>query len=71
MKQFRITTVVTAFITVDYLIEAESLGKALDQINSGELRGDGEDGVAEIDWKTEVVDSYAEIVDGEEVELLD
>ena len=71
MKQFRITTVVTAFITVDYLIEAESLEKALDQINSGELRGDGEECDYETDWKTEVVDSYAEIVDGEEVELLD
>jgi hypothetical protein len=63
MKEFRITTVVTAFITVDYLVEAESLEKALDQINSGELRGDGEDGIAEIDWKTEEIDSYEEIVD--------
>jgi hypothetical protein len=71
MKEFRITTVVTAFITVDYLVEAKSLKEALKELKSGELRGDGEEGYAEIDWKTEVVDSYMEIVDGEEVEIQD
>jgi hypothetical protein len=62
MKEFRITTVVTAFIAVDYLVEAESLEDALKELKSGELRYDGEEGEAEIDWKTEEIDSYEEIV---------
>jgi putative ABC transport system ATP-binding protein len=37
MKEFRITTVVTAFIAVDYLVEAESLEDALKELKSGEL----------------------------------
>ena len=71
MKEFRITTVVTTFITVDYLVEAKSLKEALKELKSGKLRGDGEEFDAEIDWKTEVVDSYMEIIDGEEVEIQD
>jgi hypothetical protein len=69
MKEFRITTVVTALIAVDYLVEAESIEEALDKIQSGELRGEGEEGDTEIDWQTEEIDSYNEIVDGEEVEI--
>jgi hypothetical protein len=63
MKEFRITTVVTAFIAVDYLVEAESLEEALKEVKSGELRGDGEEFDAEIDWENEEIDSYEEIVD--------
>jgi len=69
MKEFRITTTVTALIAVDYLVEAESIEEALDQVRSGELRGEGEE--SEINWESEEIDSYAEIVDGEEVELQD
>jgi hypothetical protein len=71
MKEFRITTTVTALIAVDYLIEAESIEEALDQIKSGELREEGEEFEAEINWESEEINSYAEIVDGEEVELQD
>jgi hypothetical protein len=69
MKEFRITTTVTALIAVDYLVEAESIEEALDQIKSGELRGEGEESDYEIIG--EEIDSYAEIVDGEEVEIQD
>jgi hypothetical protein len=69
MKEFRITTTVTALIAVDYLVEAESIEEALDQVRSGELRGEGEESDYEIIG--EEIDSYAEIVDGEEVELQD
>jgi hypothetical protein len=71
MKEFRITTTVTALIAVDYLVEAESIEEALDQIKSGELREEGEEFEAEINWESEEINSYAEIVDGEEVELQD
>ena len=71
MKEFRITTTVTALIAVDYLVEAESIEEALDQIRSGELREEGEEFEAEINWESEEINSYAEIVDGEEVELQD
>ena len=71
MKEFRITTTVTALIAVDYFVEAESIEEALDQIKSGELRGEGEEFEAEINWESEEINSYAEIVDGEEVELQD
>jgi hypothetical protein len=70
MKEFRITTTVTALIAVDYLVEAESIEEALDQIKSGELRGEGEESDYEI-IGIEEIDSYAEIVDGEEVEIQD
>ena len=71
MKEFKITTTVTALIAVDYLVEAESIEEALDQIKSGELREEGEEFEAEINWESEEINSYAEIVDGEEVELQD
>jgi hypothetical protein len=71
MKEFRITTTVTALIAVDYFVEAESIEEALDQIKSGELREEGEEFEAEINWESEEINSYAEIVDGEEVELQD
>jgi hypothetical protein len=71
MKEFRITTTVTALIAVDYFVEAESIEEALDQVRSGELRDEGEESDYETDWGTEEIDSYAEIVDGEEVELQD
>jgi hypothetical protein len=71
MKEFRITTTVTALIAVDYLVEAESIEEALDQIKSGELREEGEEFEAEINWESEEINSYAEIVDGEEVEIQD
>ena len=71
MKEFRITTTVTALIAVDYLVEAESIEEALDQIRSGELREEGEEFEAEINWESEEINSYAEIVDGEEVEIQD
>jgi phosphoenolpyruvate carboxylase len=71
MKEFRITTTVTALIAVDYLVEAESIEEALDQIKSGELRDEGYEYEAEINWISEEINSYAEIVDGEEVELQD
>ena len=70
MKEFRITTTVTALIAVDYLVEAESIEEALDQIRSGELRGKGEESDYEI-MGIEEIDSYAEIIDGEEVEIQD
>lgn len=70
MKEFRITTTVTALIAVDYLVEAESIEEALDQVKSGELRGEGEESDYEI-IGIEEIDSYAEIVDGEEVEIQD
>jgi hypothetical protein len=71
MKEFRITTTVTALIAVDYFVEAESIEEALDQIKSGELREEGEEFEAEINWESEEINSYAEIVDGEEVEIQD
>jgi hypothetical protein len=71
MKEFRITTTVTALIAVDYLVEAESIEEALDQVTSGELRDEGYEYEAEINWESEEINSYAEIVDGEEVELQD
>jgi len=71
MKEFIITTTVTALIAVDYFVKAESIEEALDQIKSGELREEGEEFEAEINWESEEINSYAEIVDGEEVEIQD
>lgn len=58
MKRFRIETEVKAIVTFEYYVEAESLEKAIEQIQYGERRGSGLDIREEIYWGTEVITAH-------------
>jgi len=55
MPQFRFETEVQSTTTFEYFIDADSLEEALEQLKSGEVRGDGEVVDEEIHWGTEVI----------------
>jgi hypothetical protein len=61
MAQFRFETEVQSTTTFEYFIEAETLEEALEQLKSGEVRGDGEVVDEEIHWGTEVITFEEEI----------
>jgi hypothetical protein len=61
MGQFRFETEVQVTQTLEYIIEADSLEEALEQLEEGEYRGEGVLLDEEIDWGTSVIISEEEL----------
>ena len=55
MAKFRFETEVQVKATIEYIIEADSLEEALEQLQSGEHRCDGITFDEQYDWGTEVI----------------
>lgn len=55
MKKFRFETEVEQTIVFEYEIEANSLEEALEQLRTGEHRGEGVNLRDNIHWETEVI----------------
>jgi len=63
MGQFRFETEVKTTITLEYIIEADSLEEALEQLQSGEHRGRGIIIEDDTDWGSEVITVEEELED--------
>ena len=61
MAQFRFETEVQSTITLEYHIEADSLEEALEQLQTGEYRGNGIIIEDDTDWGSEIVTIEEEI----------
>jgi hypothetical protein len=61
MGQFRFETEVQVKATIEYLIEADSLEEALEQLQNGEHRCDGTIFDEQYDWGSEVITVEEEI----------
>jgi uncharacterized protein YciI len=61
MGRFRFETEVQVTQTLEYIIEADSLEEALEQLEEGEYRGEGVLLDEEVDWGTSVVISEEEL----------
>jgi hypothetical protein len=55
MGQFRFETEVQVTATIEYLIEADSLEEALEQLQTGEHRSEGITFDEQYDWGSEVI----------------
>jgi hypothetical protein len=55
MAQFRFETIVASTITFEYFIDAETLEEALEQLQAGEHRGEGETIDEDVNWGSEVI----------------
>jgi hypothetical protein len=55
MGQFRFETEVQVTTTVEYIIEADTLEEALEQLQTGEHRGRGIAFDEQYDWGSEVI----------------
>ena len=55
MGQFRFETEVQVKATLEYFIEADTIEEALEQLRTGEHRGEGETFDEQYDWGTEVI----------------
>jgi hypothetical protein len=55
MAQFRFETEVQVKATLEYFIEADTLEEALEQLQIGYRRGEGETFDEQYDWGTEVI----------------
>ena len=55
MGQFRFETEVQVKATIEYLIEADTLEEALEQLQNGEHRCDGITFDEQYDWGSEVI----------------
>jgi len=55
MGQFRFETEVQVKATLEYFIEVDTLEEALEQLQTGEHRGEGETFDEQYDWGTEVI----------------
>ena len=55
MAKFRFETEVDVKVTIEYIIEADTLEEALEQLQSGEHRCDGITFDEQYDWGTEVI----------------
>ena len=62
MKIFKITTEVQATKTLEYTVEANSMGEAIQIVCEGEKRDEGEEVDEVMEWHTEVI-IYEEIED--------
>jgi len=63
MGQFRFETEVKTTITLEYIIEADSLEEALEQLQNGEHRGRGIIIEDDTDWGSEVITVEEELED--------
>jgi hypothetical protein len=61
MGQFRFETEVQVKATIEYIIEADSLEEALEQLQNGEHRGEGTEFDEQYDWGSEVITVEEEI----------
>jgi len=61
MAQFRFETEVEITTVLEYFIEADSLEEALEQLKSGEYRGNGIIIEDDTDWGTEIITVEEEI----------
>jgi hypothetical protein len=61
MKKFRFETEVQIKASVEYIIEANSLEEALEQLQTGEYRGEGITFDEQYDWGSEVITIEEEI----------
>ena len=55
MAKFRFETEVQVKATIEYIIEADSLEEALEQLQSGEHRCDGITFDEQYDWESELI----------------
>jgi hypothetical protein len=55
MAQFRFETIVASTITFEYFIDAETLEEALEQLQAGEHRDEGETIDEDVNWGSEVI----------------
>ena len=55
MGQFRFETEVQVTATIEYIIEADSLEEALEQLQTGEHRGYGTAFDEQYNWETEII----------------
>jgi hypothetical protein len=55
MKQFRFETEVEVTVVLEYFIEAETLEEALEQLQTGEHRGEGIILRENFNWETEII----------------
>jgi hypothetical protein len=55
MAKFRFETEVVSTITLEYFIEADTLEEAIEQLQTGEHRGEGETVDDDIDWGSEII----------------
>jgi hypothetical protein len=55
MGQFRFETEVQVTATIEYIIEADSLEEALEQLQTGEHRSEGITFDEQYDWGSEVI----------------
>ena len=55
MGQFRFETEVQVTVTIEYIIEADSLEEALEQLQNGEHRSEGITFDEQYDWGTEII----------------
>jgi len=55
MGQFRFETIVASTITFEYFIDAETLEEALEQLQAGEHRGEGETIDEDVNLGSEVI----------------
>jgi hypothetical protein len=55
MAQFRFETEVQSTTTFEYFIEAETLEEALEQLQTGEHRGEGSIITENEHWETEII----------------
>ena len=55
MGRFRFETEVQVTATIEYIIEADSLEEALEQLQNGEHRSDGITFDEQYDWGSEVI----------------
>jgi hypothetical protein len=55
MAQFRFETEVETTVVLEYFIEAETLEEALEQLQTGEHRGEGSIITENEHWETEII----------------
>lgn len=55
MGQFRFETEVQVTTTIEYIIEADTLEEALEQLQTGEHRDNGEIISEDFDWGSEII----------------
>jgi hypothetical protein len=55
MAQFRFETEVETTVVLEYFIEAETLEEALEQLQTGEHRGEGNIITENEHWETEII----------------
>jgi hypothetical protein len=69
MAKFRFETEVETTTLLEYFIEAETLEEALEALQTGEVRGEGNILWRNEHWETEVITVEEELLSKEEMEM--